>query len=64
MNAEAIKSAEAPDEINLNRCGNMPLSDKRSILQLNDGFTNGYGQAVAKASCAFRAMSQLDQALA
>lgn len=47
MNAKAIKSAEASDSVNLNRCGKMPLSDKRRILQLNEGFTNGYGQAVA-----------------
>lgn len=48
MNAEAIKVAEASDRVSLNRRGHMPLSDKRSILQLNDGFTNGYRQAVAK----------------
>jgi hypothetical protein len=44
---KAIKSAEASDSVNLNRCGKMPLSDKRRILQLNEGFTNGYRQAVA-----------------
>jgi hypothetical protein len=48
MNAEAIKKAEASDRVSLNQRGHMPLSDKLSILQLNDGFTNGYRLAVVK----------------
>jgi hypothetical protein len=48
MNAKAINSAGAFDRVSLYRCGNMPLSNKRSILQLNERFTNGYRQAVAK----------------
>jgi hypothetical protein len=41
MNAKAIKLAEASDRARLDRYGNIPLSVKRSILQLNEGFTNG-----------------------
>jgi hypothetical protein len=48
MNAKAIKLAEASDRASLNRFGELPLSAKRSILQLNEGFTNGYGQAVTQ----------------
>jgi len=48
MNAKAVISAVASDDVSLNRRGNMPLSDERSILQLNERFTNGYRQAVAK----------------
>jgi hypothetical protein len=47
MNAKAIKSAVASDRVSLNRFGNA-LSTKRSILQLNEGFTNGYGQAMTQ----------------
>jgi hypothetical protein len=49
MNAKAIKSAEASNRVILYRCGNMPLPDKRRILQLNEHFTNGYRQTAVKA---------------
>ena len=48
MNAKAITFAEASDRVSLNRYGNRPLSDKGSILQLNEGFTNGYRQVADK----------------
>jgi hypothetical protein len=63
MNAKAIKSAVASDRVSLNRFGNA-LSTKRSILQLNEGFTNGYGQAMTQIRRVQRVCRKSDKALA
>ena len=47
MNAKTA-GKQASVRVCLNRCVNMPLSNKRSILQLNERFTNGYRQTVVQ----------------